>query len=203
LTPRRERLLDAIAVAGGLRQPVDKITVQLSRGDQSQTIAMESIVRNPRDNIVLHPDDVITVLCQPYSFTALGATGRNAEVSFEAKGISLTQALARAGGLLDHRANRCGIFIFRFERKSTFKWPQKPVATTPQGKVPVVYWLDMSDPASIFAAKVFPICDDDVIYVANARGAQLQKFLNLISSIVQPTLNTVNASYRTSDLISN
>jgi polysaccharide export outer membrane protein len=53
----------------------------------------------------LHPDDVVTALYQPYSFTALGAVGRNAEIDFEGTGLTLTQALGRIGGLRDDRAD--------------------------------------------------------------------------------------------------
>jgi polysaccharide export outer membrane protein len=58
---------------------------------------------------------VVTALFQPYSFTALGATGANAEIAFEATGITLAQALGRAGGLQDQRADVRGAFLFRLE----------------------------------------------------------------------------------------
>jgi polysaccharide export outer membrane protein len=45
----------------------------------------------------LQAGDVITSLFQPLHGT--WATGKNEELNFEAQGISLAQALARAGGL--------------------------------------------------------------------------------------------------------
>jgi hypothetical protein len=50
----------------------------------------------------------------------VGATGRNEELGFEAQGISLTQALARVGGLQDQRADPQGVFVFRFEDPAVF-----------------------------------------------------------------------------------
>ena len=59
----------------------------------------------------LQPGDVVTALFQPYSFTALGATGRVDEINFETQGITLAQALARANGLIDQRSNAKGVFV--------------------------------------------------------------------------------------------
>ena len=90
--------------------------------------------------------DVVTALFQPLSFTVLGATGKNEEINFEAQGITLAQALARAGGLQDSRSDAKGVFIFRFEPANALKWPKQPAATTPEGKVPVIYRIDLKNP---------------------------------------------------------
>jgi polysaccharide biosynthesis/export protein len=192
LTARGERLLDALAAAGGLRQPLDKTTLQITRGSQVVAMPLESIVKDPKQNIQLQPGDVIAALHQPVSFTVLGATGRNDEINFEAKGISLAQALARAGGLQDNRARASGAFVFRFEEANALDWPTPPIKT-PDGKVAVVYRVNLRDPATFFAAQSFPILNRDVLYVSNASAAELQKFLNLIVSVVYPLVNVGNA----------
>lgn len=189
LTARGERLLDALAAAGGVRQPVNKMTVQVTRGSQVETLPLETVIRDPKQNVMLRPGDVITALFQPLSFTVLGATGKNEEVNFEAQGISLAQALARAGGLQDARADAQGVFIFRFESPSALDLAGKPVATTPDGKVPVIYQVNLKDPATFFVAQSFPIENKDVLYVSNAPAAELQKFLNLMLSVTYPLLN--------------
>lgn len=189
LTPKGERLLDAIATAGGVKQPINKITIQLSRNSQVQTIALEKVIQDPKQNIVLVPGDVLTAYYQPFSFTVLGATGKNDEINFEAQGISLTQALGRIGGLQDNRADAKGLFIFRFEDPATLPANQQPKALTADGKVPVVYKVDMNDPATFFLAQNFNIKHKDVIYVSNAPAAELQKFLNIVVSVVYPLVN--------------
>lgn len=73
------------------------------------------MTQEPEQNIPLIAGDVITLIHQPLSFTVLGAAGKNSEIDFEAKGISLTQALGRAGGVLDTRTDAHGVFVFRFE----------------------------------------------------------------------------------------
>jgi polysaccharide export outer membrane protein len=194
LTAGGERVLDALAAAGGVKQPVGKVSLQLTRGDRLQTMPLETIIRDPRQNIPLQPGDVLTALYQPLSFTALGATGRQDEVPFESQGISLAQAMGRMGGLLDNRADPHGVFIFRFEPKAALDWPQQPIATTPDGMVPVVYRLNLSDPRSFFAMQSFTMHHRDLVYVSNAPAAELQKFLNMVFSAVYPVVNLVNAT---------
>ena len=187
-TPKREHLLDALAAAGGSKSPNNKLSVQLTRGNVVATLPLETIIRDPRQDIELRPDDIVTVLFQPFSFTVLGATGKNDEIDFEAKGISLAQALARSGGLNDSRANPRAVFIFRFESDCALDWPS-PHFTEPNGKVPVVYRVDMSDPSTFFVAQNFHIKDKDVIYVSNAPATELEKFLGIISPITVPAIN--------------
>jgi polysaccharide export outer membrane protein len=194
LTARGERLLDALAAAGGTRQPVNKMTLQVTRGNQVQALPLDTIIRDPRQNIVLLPGDVVTSLFQPLSFTVLGATGKNEELNFEAQGISLAQALARAGGLQDARADAQGVFIFRLESPAALDLNGKTVATTPEGKIPVIYRVNLKDPATFFVAQSFPVQNKDVLFVSNAPAAELQKFLNIVVSAILPVATVVNAT---------
>ena len=189
LTARGERLLDALAAAGGVRQPVNKMTLQVTRGDQVQALPLDMIIRDPKQNIVLQPGDVITSLFQPLSFTVLGAVAKNEELNFEAQGITLAQALARVGGLEDSRADAQGVFIFRFEAPTAMDLQGKTPLMTPEGKIPVIYRVNLKDPATFFVAQSFPVQNKDVLYVSNAPAAELQKFLNILVSIVYPITN--------------
>ena len=189
LTPGGERVLDAIAAAGGVRQPVDKTMIQITRGQLVQTLPLQTVIRDPRQNITLQSGDVVTALFEPLSFTALGASGKNQEINFEAQGITLAQALARAGGLTDSLSDPRGVFIFRFEHEDALDWAKLPVTTTPEGLVPVVYRIDLKDPASFFVMQSFAMNNKDVLYVSNAPVTEMQKFLNLVFTIVYPVLN--------------
>ena len=191
LTASGERLLDALAAAGGVRQPVNKMTLQVTRGNAFHSLPLDVVIRDPRQNVPLRAGDVVTALFQPLSFTALGATGKNEEIAFEGQGITLAQALARAGGLQDSRSNPQGVFLFRFERRDALTWPRQPVTSTPEGLVPVVYRIDLRDPNSFFVMQSFPISNKDVLYVSNAPAAELQKFLNLVFSVAYPVLSTI------------
>ena len=191
LTPAGERLLDALAAAGGVRQPVHRTTVQLTRGGEFHAMPLDQVIRDPRQNVPLRAGDVLTAVSQPLALTVLGATGRNEELQFESQGITLAQALARAGGLNDARSDPQGVFVFRFERADALDWPQQPIAATPDGRVPVVYRLDLSQAGSFFLMQEFRMEDRDVLYVSNAPAAELQKFLNLVFTVTYPVLNTI------------
>jgi polysaccharide export outer membrane protein len=118
----------------------------------------------------------------------LGATGATAEINFETQGITLAQALARSGGLLDNRSNARGVFIFRFVPQSALPWPRQPVKATLEGMVPTVFRIDLSDPRSFFLIQSFPIEDRDVLYVSNAPINEIEKFLNVLFTVAYPIL---------------
>lgn len=191
LSARGERLLDALANSGGVRQPIDKITMQITRGTEVVSLPLQTVIRDPKQNILLRAGDVVTALFQPYSFMSLGATGKNQEISFEAQGISLAQALARAGGLEDSRSDARGVFVFRMENASALPWPSTPVRTTAEGKVPVIYRLDLHDPNSFFVAQSFMMENKDLLYVSNAPITDIQKVLNLVFSVAYPVVTGV------------
>lgn len=191
LTARGERVLDVLAMAGGVKQPVGKMTVQITRGLKVASLPLATVIRDPSQNVRLQPDDVMTVLFQPYSFTALGAVGKNGELPFEATGLTLAQALGRISGLDDARANVKGVFIFRLEDPDKLDPQSRAGATlTPDGKVAVIYRINMKDPSTFFIAQSFQIRDKDVLYVSNAPLADIQKFLGAIFSTVLPVATT-------------
>ncbi len=186
LTPKGERLLDAIATGGGVKKEVDRTAVQLSRLNVTAMMPLDSIIRDPRQNILLAPGDVITALYQPQTFSLLGATGKNVEVPFEAQGISLAQALARSGGLNENMSDARGVFVFRFEDAKTFNTLGKKTVAAANGTVPAVYNIDLTDPASFFVTQNFPVQNHDVIYVASSPARQMEKFLKLLVLFTSP-----------------
>lgn len=184
LTARGERLLEVLAEAGGPTEAVGKTTVRLTRGDLATTMPLERIILDPAQNIPLHAGDVVTVMHQPYSFVALGAVQQSAEIPFEGSGLSLAEAIGRVGGLRDDRADIRGVFVFRFEDPAALSSEVAADATTTMdGMVPVIYRLDLSEPASFFVARDFAVRDEDILYVSSAPGADLQRFLSTLSGV--------------------
>lgn len=194
LSPKGERLLDVLAAAGGAKQAVSKTVVQVTRGNRVTSMPLEAVIGDPRQNIVVQPDDIVTVSFQPYSFIAFGATGSNNELPFEATGINLAQAMGRVGGLRDDRADIRGVFIFRLEDPAALagKLPEN-ARLTPDGKLPVIYRLDLKDPGSLFVAQSFPMRNRDVLYVSDAPLADVQKFMNMVSSAAFSVIGVANA----------
>ena len=181
LTPRGEHLLDAIAATGGVKGPSGKIAIRVARGNKEQTVPLDAIIASPQQNITLQPGDVVTALFQPNAFVAMGAISKPGEVPFEAAGISLSQALARVGGLIDNRADITGVFLFRAEDQAVGDKP-----------MPVVYRVDLQNPVQMIAMRDFPVRNNDVIFVSNAPVSDLQKFMTALGSVVNPVLTYQN-----------
>lgn len=194
LSAHGERLLEVIAAAGGPKQPLSKTVVQVTRGGQTLVLPMSAVTADTRQNVTLRPDDVVTVLFQPYSFTSLGASGSNSEVFFEGPGFTLANALGRIGGLQDTRSNVKGVFVFRFEEPDGLADGARGegVPAGQASKVPVVYRIDLSDPATLFLVQKFPIRNGDVVYVSNAPLVDFSKFLGIVSSTIFSVAGVVN-----------
>jgi polysaccharide biosynthesis/export protein len=187
-----DRLLDLIALAGGAKSPVYETFVRLTRDAVTVTIPMEALVSNPAENIYAWPGDVLTLVRLPQTFSVFGATGQNTQVSFNAEKVTLAEALAKAGGLQDLRADPAGVFLFRFEPPDVVDaLKARALATGPGGSSPIVYRLDLSDANSYFFAQRFPVEDRDIIYVANARLNELQKFFTLLNTVTGPVITGI------------
>ena len=190
LSPRGERLLDVIAQAGGSSEPLDRMTIQIARAGIVQRMSAQEVVRDPNQNVVLKSDDVVTLFYQPYSFTVLGAAGKNDEVRFEGLGLTLSQALGRIGGLQDDRADPQGVFIFRWETPATLGSLAAELGATTDQPVPVIYKVDLKQPETFFAAQQFRMRDKDVIYISNSRLSDIQRVVGIFATTLSP-LSTV------------
>ena len=182
LSVKGDRLLEVIAAAGGVRAPVNETYVELSRGATTSRVPLSRVIANPRENIYLQPNDVVTLVRDPQTFIAYGATGRNAEISFDADGINLAQALAKAGGLDDNRSDPQGVFIFRYEPASIARAlrPDSPLIV-PGHLTPVVYRLNLRDANSLFVEQNFRIANRDLIYVSNAPFTEVEKVMGVLN----------------------
>lgn len=151
------------------------------RDGRSVRIPMQAILTDPSENVFMRPGDVVSVAREPQTFTAAGATGANAVVPFDAIGISLDQAIGRAGGLNDNRADPAGVFVIRYERPQDYDQlgltrPQS--GTTPQ--IPVIYRVNLRDPNGFFMARRFPVRNKDIVFVSNASLMDLQKVMTIL-----------------------
>ena len=186
LSPRGERLLDVIAQAGGSSQPLDRMTIQIARAGVVQRMSAQEVVRDPSQNVVLKSDDVVTLFYQPYSFTVLGAAGKNDEVRFEGLGLTLSQALGRIGGLQDDRADPRGVFIFRWETPATLGGRATELGATDAQPIPVIYKVDLKQPETFFAAQQFRMRDKDVMYISNSRLSDIQRVVGIFATTLSP-----------------
>ncbi|MFU2047056.1 polysaccharide biosynthesis/export family protein [Avibacterium gallinarum] len=197
LTTYGERVLDAVTAAGGTSGELQDIAVQLTRNNQVKTISLAKLAREPQENILLRSGDVLSLINNPLSFTAMGAVGNSKEIRFSAEGLTLAEAIGRLGGLNDDRADPRGVFIFRyvpFEEMSLNKQSEWQAKGYHNGmKIPTVYQANLLEPQSMFWIQQFPIKDKDIVYVSNAPLAEYQKFIRMIFGTVNPALSTINS----------
>jgi polysaccharide export outer membrane protein len=178
LTTRGDRLLDVVAQAGGTKAPAHETFVTLVRDGRSVRIPMQAILTDPAENVYVRPGDVISVAREPQTFTSAGATGQNSVIPFDAIGITLDQAIARAGGLSDSRADPAGVFVIRYERPADYdQLGLRRPDTGALRQVPVIYRVNMRDPNGFFMARRFPVRNKDILYVSNAPATELQKVM--------------------------
>ena len=189
ISARGDRVLDVIAAAGGVRAPVHEVFIDLSRGGYTAKVPMQALLRHPEENIYLRPRDILTVVREPQTFTAFGSTGKNALVHFDAAGITLEEAVAKAGGLVGSLANPEGVFLLRPEPISIAR-ALDPTYPIPPGarSVNVVYKINLKDPATYFVARKFQMRNKDMIYVAAAPAVEFYKAMQLFSTLTQPAI---------------
>lgn len=191
LSARGDHVLDVIASVGGVKTAVHESTIKLTRDNRSVSVPLSRVIDDPAENIYVRPGDVMAVTRRPQTFTALGATGRNTQIAFDASDVTLVEAIAKAGGLLDNRADPRGVFLFRQEPRDLVRQLAASADEMPlnEGSVPVIYQLDLSMAGSYFLAQNFTLRDRDILYVSAARANELEKFLQLIGLITQPAIN--------------
>lgn len=189
LTLRGDRILDVIAAAGGYRSPVHETFISITRGNRTARAPLQALLTNPSENIFVRPGDILTVESRPQTFTVAGATGNNAVIPFDARGITLEEAIGKSGGLNDMRADPDGLFVLRYEPTTLVReFPNVSPSLMQYQHIPVVYHLNMKDPSALFAARRFAIRDKDIIYVSNAPLAEIGKVVQLVQMVSQPAV---------------
>lgn len=173
LTLEHQRLLDAIALAGGATAPSPDVVVRVTRGADAVEERLNDVRAGSPDDLVLVAGDRVEVINRPRSFVVLGASAKVAQVAFDQDSLSLAEAIARAGGPNDATADPTQIFLFR----------QGAGASSTR---PVIYRLDLMRPASYLLAQRFAMRDKDVIYVSNARANRPTKLVAIINQLFAP-----------------
>lgn len=192
LSPRGERLLDVLASAGGLRTPSYETWISLTRDNKTTRVPLPQILANSRENVFMHPGDLVSVTREAQSYTAFGATGVNAQIRFDSERMNLVEAVAKAGGLNDQRADPRGVYLLRREPAAIARALEGAGAMPGEdGSVPVVYRLDMTRVESYFLGREFQVRNGDIIYVASAPSTTIQKILQLFGLLTQPIVQGV------------
>lgn len=180
LSLKGDRLMDLIADAGGSRESASETYVTFVRGNQRGSQLLKAIVESDDENVFIQAGDQIYLSHEPRRYSVFGAIAKPGVYPFGSLTVNLLEGVAAAGGLIDERADGTGLFVFRHEPRHVVD-AIAPGHGGPAGAVvPVVYRVNMREPAAYFYAKAMMLQDKDVLYVANARSVEVSKVLNLI-----------------------
>ena len=168
-----------MARAGGVTIEPEIAQITVIRGKMRGKIWFQDLYDHPELDIALRGGDRILVEEDTRSFTALGATGGQAQVPFESQNLSALEGIAQVGGLNSATADPTGVFVFRNE-------PQEVAAQVLgrndlQGTQRMVYVLDLTRPNGMFMARDFVIRDGDTLYVTEAPFTQWSKVISAIT----------------------
>lgn len=195
-----ERVLDAIARAGGISVPGHEAWVLMERRGRIAAAPFEALIHEPANNIFVRPQDTVYVFQEPQSFVAFGATTTQNHVPFGSWRLSLAEALGKSGGLNDNQAEPSWVFLYRFEdarvladadaKCHNLKEALDSKGSTKDGhgagfipRIPTIYQFDLRDPSGYFLAREMTMRNKDVVYVSNARSVEVDKFLNHLRSV--------------------
>ena len=185
INPAGDRVLDAISRAGGIHNPGYEEFVTLQRHGLKGTVYFINLVKNPHENVYVAPGDTLYVYQYQRAFMAFGATGNSGQFKFLQENVTLSDAVGKAGGLLDGRAEPGQVFVYRIEKRSTLERMGVDTSNFPEERqeIPTIFRVNFRDPSGFFAARRFPMRDNDIIYVDNADQVEITKFLSMITTI--------------------
>lgn len=168
-----------LAQAGGVTIEPEIAQITVIRGTHRGKIWLEDLYEHPELDIALRGGDRILVEEDTRSFTALGATGGQAQVPFESQTLSALEGIAQVGGLNAGTADPTGVFVFRNEPAEVAA--QVLGRSDLVGAQRLVYVLDLTKPNGMFMARDFVIRDGDTIYVTEAPFTQWNKVISAIT----------------------
>ncbi|WP_109463772.1 polysaccharide biosynthesis/export family protein [Albibacillus kandeliae] len=182
---RPTRTLSAmLAKAGGVTIEPEIAEITVIRGSQRGKIWFQDLYDNPSLDIALRAGDRILVETDTRSFTALGATSKQARVPFESQDLSALEAIAQVGGLVSTTSDPTGVFVMRNEPAEIAN--QVLGRGDLQGAQRMIYVLNLKEPNGLFLARDFVIRDGDTLYVTEAPYAQWSKTISLLLGAVTP-----------------
>ncbi|WP_454618201.1 polysaccharide biosynthesis/export family protein [Bradyrhizobium cenepequi] len=196
-SPSGERIVDAIARAGGPATQGYDMWVSLERKGHRASVPFGALMYEPSNNIYVLPNDIIYLYSQPQTFVAFGASGLQGQFKFDAWRISLAEAVGKQGGMNDGLADPSSVFLYRGETREVAKEMGIDCRPFRGPIIPIIYLINFRDPSGYFLAQTFEMRNKDVIYTSNAATVETTKFLTFLRTIMatvnDPIIYATNA----------
>ncbi|WP_245331701.1 polysaccharide biosynthesis/export family protein [Bradyrhizobium sp. NAS80.1] len=196
-SPSGERIVDAIARAGGPVTQGYDMWVSLERTGHRASVPFGALMYEPSNNIFVLPNDIIYLYSQPQTFVAFGASGFQGQFKFDAWRISLAEAVGKQGGMNDGLADPSSVFLYRGETREVAKEMGVDCRPFKGPIIPIIYLINLRDPSGYFLAQTFEMRNKDVIYTSNAAAVETTKFLiflrTIMATVNDPIIYATNA----------
>ena len=179
-----------LASAGGLDVKAELVRVTVIRGQLRSEVWLDELYDRPEMDIALRDGDRILIEADQRSFVIMGATGRQAQVSFDQREISALEALSRVGGLSAYQADPKGVFVLRKEDQSIARRVVGDAEI--KGEQHLIYVLNLTEPDALFLARDFTIRDEDTVYITEAPITTWDKTLRGIMGSLGTTTSFAN-----------
>lgn len=168
-------LVEAINAAGGTTEVADLRRVTVQRQGRPYRVDLKGFFEGglAQNNPILRHGDVVHVpRRRAEEAYLLGEIAKPDVIDLSVEPITLTQAIARRGGLLRPRADARGVLVFRWVNGRTR-----------------VFQLDTSSPVGLLLGTQFVLEPGDVVYVLRS---PIQKWNDTIARIL-PTVQGYNS----------
>jgi polysaccharide biosynthesis/export protein len=163
-------VLDAISAAGGATDNANWHNITLTRQGQERSLSLYEMLKRGdlTQNTLMQPGDILHVAsAENQNISVMGQVRNPGNIMTGRDRLSLTDALGRAGGVVETRAEPSGIFVIR----------GNPAGSE---KMATVFQLDISNAVALNMGSYFPLQPHDVVYVTSAPLARWNTVISLL-----------------------
>lgn len=183
-------VLDAISAAGGATENANWHNITLTRNGDERSLSLYEMLKRGdlAQNTLLQPGDVLHIAsAENQNISVMGQVTNPGNITTGRERLSLTDALGRAGGVVESRAEPSGIFVIR---------------GNPPGseKMATVYQLDISNAVALNMGSYFPLEPHDLVYVTSAPLARWNNVISLLLPSISLPGNVASTSNEVGEL---
>ncbi|WP_416137155.1 polysaccharide export protein [Halomonas sp. HK25] len=163
-------IIDAISAAGGATDNANWHNIILTREGQERRVSLYEMLKRGdlAQNTLMQTGDILHVAsAENQNISVMGQVRNAGNITTGRERLSLTDALGRAGGIVETRAEPSGIFVIR----------GNPAGSE---KMATVFQLDISNAVALNMGSYFPLEPHDVVYVTSAPLARWNNVINLL-----------------------